>query len=81
MRFTDLSASKRYEDLCRKLMDCDTPESQSLEKRVTDERENLKKLDDGTKEKNPCFKPMKTHFPQSKEPTGTDMTEELEIKD
>lgn len=80
-RFAGLPASKRYEDFCRKLMDCDTPECQSLETRIDNDRLNLEKLDDGTKEKNPCFDPMKTSFPQSNEPTGTDLTDELEIND
>jgi len=81
MRFTDLPASKRYESLCLKLMDYLSTESQSLEKHLVVERKSLGKLDDGTKEKNPCFDPIATKFKDLDEPTGANSTEELEIKD
>jgi len=71
--------AKRYDELCQKLMDYDSPEATSLENRIKKERKIGIKFDDAT-EPNQLFNPLKTKFP-TQEQAGEDLTDELEIRD
>jgi hypothetical protein len=73
-----LDGAKRYDELCQKLMDFESREAKSLEKRIKEVRKG-EKIDDGS-EPNRCFDPMTSNFRTQTQP-GEDLTEDLEVRD
>ena len=77
VRMKDLPEALRYDKLCEKLIEPQSPEAKSMDARIVSNRENKEKIDDGTPA-NALFDPMKVMFAEDHEP-GQDMSEKTEV--